>query len=118
MLIRMSDHDWNPEPEPDHLLQFAPVPRKNVLTRGWTVKKQRGFIAALRESGSVRLATQAVGMGYEGVYKLRHAPGGADFARAWDEAVGIGARRVRDGGGARHSHGDPEGGADGEGGGL
>ncbi len=94
--------------ERDWLLEFEPVPRKNVMTRGWTVKKQRGFIAALRESGSVRLATEAVGMGYEGVYKLRHAPGGADFARAWDEAVGIAAQRVRDVFIDQNIHGIPE----------
>ncbi len=102
------DFPWNPDAHADPLLDFEPVPRKNVMTRGWTVKKQRGFIAALRESGSVLLATQAVGMGYEGVYKLRHAPGAADFARAWDEAVGIGARRVRDVFIDQNIHGIPE----------
>jgi hypothetical protein len=108
MLIRMSGDSWNNDPASDHLLRFEPVPRKNVMTRGWTVAKQRGFIAALRESGSVRLATQAVGMGYEGAYKLRHAPGAGDFARAWDEAVGIGARRVRDVFIDQNIHGIPE----------
>ncbi len=103
-----SDYPWNFDPDADPLLQFEPVPRKNVMTRGWTVKKQRGFIAALRESGSVLLATQAVGMGYEGVYKLRHAPGAQDFGRAWDEAVGIGARRVRDVFIDHNIHGIPE----------
>lgn len=88
----MSDTSWNPDP----LLDFAPVPRKNTVIRGWTPRKQRAFIAALRETGSVRLATQAAGMGYEGVYKLRHAPGAEEFARAWDMAVCIGAERVRD----------------------
>ncbi len=92
----------------DPLLAFAPVPRKHLMTRGWTAAKQRGFIAALRESGSVRLATAAVGMGYEGVYKLRHAPGGAEFAAAWDAAVGIGARRVRDVFIDQNIHGIPE----------
>lgn len=102
----MSDKSWRPDYDP--LLDFAPVPRKNTVIRGWTAKKQRGFIAALRESGSVRLATAAVGMSYEGVYKLRHAPGGAGFARAWDEAVGIGARRVRDVFIDQNIHGIPE----------
>ena len=80
----------------DPLLDFVPVPRKVVLTKGWTAAKQRDFIAALRETGSVRLSTEAVGMSHCGVYKLRHQPGGQDFARAWDAAVAIGARRVRD----------------------
>ena len=104
----MGDEPWTEPEARDWLLEFAPVPRRNVLTRGWTAKKQRGFIAALRESGSVRLATEAVGMGYEGVYKLRHAPGAEDFARAWDEAVGIGARRVRDVFIDQNIHGIPE----------
>jgi hypothetical protein len=104
----VSDDPWKPGPEADPLLEFEPVPRKNVMTRGWTVAKQRGFIAALRESGSVRLATEAVGMSYEGVYKLRHAPGAAEFARAWDRAVGIGARRVRDVFIDQNIHGIPE----------
>lgn len=47
-------------------------------------------------TGSVRLAAEGVGMSYCGVYLLRHAPGGESFARAWDEAVRIGARRIRD----------------------
>lgn len=83
-------------PPDDPLLAFAPVPRKNVLTRGWTAAKQRGFIAALRETGSVRIAAEAMGMSHCGVYKLRHQPGGEGFARAWDEAIAVGARRVRD----------------------
>lgn len=84
------------DPAYDPLLAFAPVPRKAVLTKGWTAAKQRGFIAALRETGSVRVSAEAVGMSHCGVYKLRHQPGGEGFARAWDEAVAIGARRVRD----------------------
>lgn len=103
----MSDESWM-RPDYDPLLDFTPVPRKTKVIRGWTAKKQRGFIAALRDSGSVRLATEAVGMSYEGVYKLKNAPGGEDFARAWEEAVGIGARRVRDVFIDQNIHGIPE----------
>jgi hypothetical protein len=102
------DHSWTPGPDRDPLLEFAPVPRRPTVIRGWTAAKQRGFIAALRESGSVQQATAAVGMGYEGVYKLRNAPGAAEFARAWDIAVGIGARRVRDVFIDQNIHGIPE----------
>lgn len=66
---------------PELVPEFAPVPRRHVITRGWTPAKQREFIAALAATGSVRLATQAVGMSHCGVYPLRHAPGGEDFAR-------------------------------------
>ena len=78
------------------LPEFEPVPRKNTVSHGWTVAKQRDFIASLAATGSVRLATEAVGMSHCGVYRLRTAPGGASFARAWDIAVSMGAARVRD----------------------
>lgn len=115
LAVRKATENWVEAPEEpwrrddyDRLLDFAPVPRKTKVIRGWTPKKQRGFIAALRESGSVRLSTAEVGMSYEGVYKLRHAPGGEEFARAWDEAVAIGARRVRDVFIDQNIHGIPE----------
>lgn len=83
-------------PETPALPDFTPVPRKNSVTHGWTAAKQRGFIAALAATGSVRLATQAVGMSHCGVYKLRIAPGGESFAAAWDAAVTRGADQIRD----------------------
>ena len=73
---------------------FTPVP--NRLLTGWTAAKQEIFIETLTATGSVRMSTEAVGMSHCGVYKLRHAPGGESFARAWDAAVTIAATRVRD----------------------
>lgn len=87
----MTYSDSSPAALPD----FTPVPRQTV-SHGWTVAKQRSFIAALAETGSVRMATEACGMSQSGVYKLRIAPDGGSFARAWDEAVGMGAARIRD----------------------
>lgn len=83
--------DQEPSPLPD----FVPVPRKTI-SHGWTAAKQRGFIEALATTGSVRMATEAVGMSHCGVYKLRTAPGSASFVAAWDAAVAIGAKRIRD----------------------
>ncbi len=83
-------------PSPPLLPDFTPVPRKNTVSHGWTVAKQRGFIEALAMTGSVRMATEAVGMSHCGVYKLRNAPGAASFVRAWDAAVSLGAARIRD----------------------
>lgn len=80
---------------PATLPDFTPVHRQTV-SHGWTVAKQRDFIAGLAETGSVRLATEACGMSHCGVYKLRHAKDGGSFARAWDIAVGMGAARIRD----------------------
>ncbi len=90
------------------LPEFTPVPRKNTVTHGWTVAKQRDFIAGLAATGSVRLATEGVGMSYTGVYALRTAPGGSSFARAWDIAVGMGAARIRDVLFGHAIHGIPE----------
>lgn len=73
---------------------FTPVPIKTLA--GWTPAKQQMFIDSLTATGSVRMATDSVGMSQTHVYKLRTMPGGESFARAWDEAVAIGARRVRD----------------------
>lgn len=73
---------------------FTPVPMKSH--GGWTAERQRGFIEALAATGSVRLAAKAVGMSCTHVYKLRHRPDGESFAQAWDEAVKLGAERVRD----------------------
>ena len=79
---------------PSAVPAFTPVP---VKTRsGWTAGKQGIFIETLTASGSVRLSTEACGMTQCSVYKLRHRPGAESFARAWDEAVEIAARRVRD----------------------
>lgn len=71
------------------------MPRKTV-THGWTAQKQRDFIAGLADTGSVRLAAEGVGMSHTGVYKLRHTEGGESFARAWDIAAHMGAKRIRD----------------------
>jgi hypothetical protein len=81
---------------PPSIPEFTPVPRKIALTHGWIPEKQRGFIEALRDTGSVRLAAEAVGMSHTHVYRLRRQPGGESFARAWDEAVRIGAKQIRD----------------------
>lgn len=88
--------DDSHDPAPPQLPDFEPVPRKNTVTHGWTVAKQRGFIEGLAATGSVRMAAESVGMSQCGVYKLRNAPGGESFARAWDAAVALGAARSRD----------------------
>ena len=47
-------------PTPPAILpDFTPVHRQTV-SHGWTVAKQRAFIAGLAETGSVRLATEAL----------------------------------------------------------
>ena len=66
--------------------QWVPVRRK-PRADGWSDSKQRDFIEALADGGSVSEAARAVGMSPSTAYRLRRSPGGEAFARAWDAAV-------------------------------
>lgn len=65
---------------------FSPVPSRKEVT-GWTVLKQRNFIAELAASGSVSLAAQSVGMSARSAWRLRHKPGAEEFSAAWSLAL-------------------------------
>jgi hypothetical protein len=82
------------EPDPP-LIEFTSVPRQRRRRVGWTEERQRGFIAALAECGSVSRAARAVGMTSRSAYRLMDSDGADDFARAWDQAIDIGIERVR-----------------------
>jgi hypothetical protein len=86
------------------ILDFAPVP---VAPRadGWTAEKQRAFIEALADTGSVPLAAKSVGMGVEGAYRLRRRADASAFAAAWDAAYGVMTQRLTDAAFARAIHG-------------
>jgi len=64
---------------------FTPVPLR-ARRDGWTVERQRAFIAALRKTRSISKAAGAVGMSRKSAYGLRERPGAQSFAAAWDEA--------------------------------
>jgi len=93
-----------PSLPPGAVLEFSPVP---VAARqdGWTLEKQRAFIEALADSGSVPAAAKAVGMGVEGAYRLRRRRDAAAFAEAWNTAYGAMTRRLTDAASARAIHG-------------
>ena len=55
------------------LPDFTPVPRK-YRHDGWTPERQRAFIAALADTGSVRRAAAMVNMAQTNCYTLRRAP--------------------------------------------
>jgi hypothetical protein len=78
------------------LPDFTPVPRERIRHDGWTPERQRGFIAALADTGSVRAAAHAVNMTPEGAYLLRRHPEGAGFRKAWEVALGLGVQRLED----------------------
>lgn len=74
----------DPPEDEDALPAFTPVPLARSRHDGWTPERQRGFIAALAESGIVAKAARAVGMGARSAYRLRRRVGAESFARAWD----------------------------------
>jgi hypothetical protein len=82
-----------PEAEPDSeieaLLDFAPVHRRCRRHDGWLPERQREFIRALAMLGHAEQAAHAVGGTMSGVYKLRSAAGGGEFAAAWDAALAL-----------------------------
>lgn len=75
---------------------FTPVPRQTTRHDGWTPERQRGFIEALADTGSVKAAAHAVNMTPEGAYLLRRHPEGASFRKAWETALGLGVQRLED----------------------
>lgn len=76
--------------------QFTPVPRHWNRHDGWTPERQRGFIAALAETGSVKAAALAVNMASEGAYQLRRHPEAGEFRAAWEAALSLGVQRLED----------------------
>jgi hypothetical protein len=75
---------------------FTPVPRQCARHDGWTDERQRAFIEALADTGSVEAACKAVDMSQRGAYHLRRQPGGASFRKAWETALQLGVQRVED----------------------
>lgn len=79
------------QPLPD----FQPVQRK-YRHDGWTPERQRAFIAALADTGSVSRAAATVNMSPEGAYYLRRQRGAESFRRAWEAALDFGVQRLKD----------------------
>src|SRR4051812_28528512 len=65
---------------------FAPVPLRSRQD-GWTVERQRTFIAALARTGCVGRAALEAGMSRESAYRLRRRKGAESFAAAWDSIL-------------------------------
>jgi hypothetical protein len=75
--------------------EFEPVPRK-ARYDGWTPERQRAFIDALAELGSVKAAAKRINMSAEGAYYLRRQPGAESFRAAWAAALDHGVQRLAD----------------------
>ncbi len=78
------------------LPSFTPVPRFWNRHDGWTPERQRGFIEALADTGSVKRAAHAVNMAPEGAYLLRRHPEAGEFRKAWEAALALGVQRLED----------------------
>lgn len=75
--------------------QWLPVKRK-PRKDGWTPQRQREFIAALAETGSVEHSAMRVGMSAASAFRLRRSPGAEQFSAAWDVALAHAARVLLD----------------------
>jgi hypothetical protein len=72
--------------------QKAPPPPR----AHWTPARQRIFLTALLDTGSVALAAKAAGMSRSSAHRLRTRLAGTPFARLWDLALAEHARRLAD----------------------
>lgn len=63
---------------------------------GWSPDKQRAFIEALADCGSVATAAQFVDMSESSAYRLRRAPGAEAFDRAWSAAIDAASKKLLD----------------------
>jgi len=75
---------------------FTPVPRRNNRHDGWTPERQRAFIEALADTGSVTRAAAQVNIAQANCYALRRAPGAESFRAAWEAALDYGVLRLKD----------------------
>jgi AraC-like DNA-binding protein len=72
-------------------------PRPEPPTRAhWTPARQRIFLAALLDTGSVACAARAAGMSRSSAHRLRARLAGTPFDRAWDQVLVEHARRMAD----------------------
>ena len=90
-----ADAEPGEAPAPAPIPDFTPVPRK-PRHDGWTPERQKAFIAALADTGSVSRAARWVNMSTEGAYYLRRQPGSEGFRRAWEAALDFGVQRLKD----------------------
>ncbi|MFC3579386.1 hypothetical protein [Sphingomonas hylomeconis] len=87
------DDDSKTPADPIDLSSYAPValqPRRD----GWTAERQRTFLTALAETGSISLASSEAGISARSAYRLRARPEGAAFAAAWEQALRLAALRL------------------------
>ena len=96
-MTRRTDNRETRLPVPaGELPAFTPVLRECNRHDGWTEDRQRRFIEALADTGSVEAACRAVNMSTVGAYYLRRQKGAESFRKAWQVALDLGVQRIED----------------------
>jgi hypothetical protein len=83
----MARRDGEEPAADDPLLDFAPVPHKQLKRNSIGPARQRKFVAALAATGIVTDAAREIGASPEALYHLRVRPGAEEFRAAWDAAL-------------------------------
>ncbi|MDG5489502.1 LysR family transcriptional regulator [Sphingomonas sp. BGYR3] len=74
-----------------------PAPSASPRVRAlWTPARQRIFLTALAETGSIARAARAAGMSRSSAHRLRLRLAGTPFDRLWDRALAVNAARLAD----------------------
>jgi hypothetical protein len=73
-----------------------PPPAAPPIRAHWTPFRQRIFLAALLETGSVARAARAAGMSRSSAHRLRQRLAGTPFDRAWGQMLIQHERRMAD----------------------
>lgn len=74
----------------------APAPAARPVRAHWTPAKQRIFLAALVDGGSVARAARAAGMSRSSAHRLRLRFAGTPFDHAWERALAVHAECLAD----------------------
>lgn len=74
----------------------APAASVHPVRAHWTPHRQRAFLAALLDTGSVARAATLVGMSRSSAHRLRQRLAGTPFDRAWTNALALHAARLAD----------------------
>lgn len=85
-----------PPARPAPAAPFTPGSTAAPPRARWTPARQRSFLAALLESGSVARAAQVAGMSRSSAQRLRHRLAGTPFDRMWGQVLAEHARRLDD----------------------
>lgn len=96
----------NPAATPERSESLGPsLETGRIRADGWTLERQRDFLEALADCGSVRAACARVGMSAQSAYALRRRSNARAFRQAWDAARAMAAHRLEEAAWDRAIHG-------------